>query len=103
MSNDKDKGGKPPIEIKKGPEFKPGNKPYTAFGNEMLNANVAWDELVRELMDAGKTKQEIADYAECPVNIIYKIMNRDFEGLFFRAGARIITMHSRAYPTKYAG
>lgn len=82
----------------KGPEFKPGDKPYTQFGNVMLNANVAWDALVNELIDSGTSMKEIADYAECPLDVIRNIRQGNFDGLHFRAGARICTLHYRAYP-----
>lgn len=80
------------------PEFKPGDKPYTQFGNVMLNANVPWDELVNELIKSGQSMKQIADYAECPLDVIRNIRKGVFDGLHFRAGARICTLHYKAFP-----
>jgi hypothetical protein len=86
----------------KKPEFKPGNKPYLEYDGCILNANVPWIAIVRELMECGVTENEIADYAECPLETIADILENNYETLSFRAGARMLTLHSNHFPICYA-
>ena len=87
--------------VKQNSTFKPGKTPYCEFEGSMLNANVAWDELVSELLEHGASEQAIADYAECDLSVIREVQKQNYEGLWFRNGARIITMHSQYYPENY--
>lgn len=89
------------IVIKSEAEFKPGSKPYLEFDGAMLNANVPWDELVLELNEHGCDNHEIAAYIECDTAIIMQIQAKNFKNLSFRAGARMITLHSKHYPDFY--
>lgn len=84
------------------PDFKPGDKPYYEYDGVILNANVAWDEVVLELQEAGKSVESIAAYAECDASIITNILEKKYDGLTFRAGARLLTMHCGAYPEDYS-
>jgi DNA-binding NarL/FixJ family response regulator len=86
---------------KKHPEFKPGDKSYTQYGNEFLNKDVHWSEVVMELLQIGETKKHIAEYAECSESTISNILKQQYEQLTFRAGARIITLHYNQCPAHY--
>ena len=79
--------------------FKPGKTPHCEFDGAVLNANVPWNELVAELIARGKTEQQIADYAECDLSVIQAIQNNNYENLWFRTGARIITLHTNYRPS----
>jgi hypothetical protein len=83
------------------PEFKPGNKPYCKYDGSVLNANVPWCEVVQELKQRGFTQTQIAQYAECGLQVIKEVLSKKYGKLCFRAGARIITMHSNYYPHAY--
>lgn len=79
-------------------EFKPGDTPHYEYDGVVLNANVDWQQVILELQQAGQAPQEIADYAECNVNLINNILNKNYDGLNFRTGARLIALHVRHYP-----
>ena len=77
----------------KQPDFKPGDKPYTKFGNDVLNKDVAWHELVSELMRKKQSITSIATYADCSIQTMNDLLSQKFRGLNFRSGARLITLH----------
>lgn len=81
--------------------FKPGKTPHCEFEGTMLNANVAWNELVSDLLEWGISEQEIADYAECDLSVIKDIQAENYESLWFRAGAKISTLHYRSHTNRY--
>jgi hypothetical protein len=80
------------------PEFKPGNLPTMQFGGETLNGKVVWEDVVQDLLAQNYTLAQIADIAEVDVAIIKNILNRVYEGLSFRAGARMLGFHYKLYP-----
>lgn len=81
--------------------FKPGKTPYCEFEGTMLNADVAWDELVSDLIARGISEQAIADYAECDLSVIKELQEENYENLWFRAGAKISTLHCRSHTNRY--
>ena len=81
--------------------FKPGNTPYTKFGNELLNGDIAWDEVVQDILDTGYDKSELALEVGLKKAIINQVAAGEFEGIYFRAGARMLTIHCRLFPGKY--
>jgi hypothetical protein len=82
-------------------EFKPGNKPYLEYDGCVLNANVPWNELLSDLVASGFSHEAIATEIGTELQILSAIEAKDFENLSFRAGARMITMHSEARPENY--
>ena len=82
------------------PEFKPGNTPHTQFGNEILNANVPWDQVVQEIL-THKTQEQLANEVGTPLANIAKILKHNYRKLNFRTGARILTVHCHLYPAQY--
>ena len=76
--------------------FKPGKKPYCKYQGSLLNANVAWNELVSELIESGISQREIADYAECSLSVIKDIQTKNYQTLWFRTGAKIAALHHRS-------
>jgi hypothetical protein len=80
------------------PEFKPGNTPSMKFGNETLNGNVVWEDVVQDLLAQNYTMAQIADTAEVKVSVIKNVLNHLYEGLSFRAGARILGLHYKLHP-----
>jgi DNA-binding NarL/FixJ family response regulator len=89
-----------PVKSNK-PEFKPGNKPYLEYDGCVLNANVPWDELLSDLIASGFTYKMIAKEIGTKIKTLKAVKTKDFENLSFRAGARMITMHSEARPQHY--
>jgi hypothetical protein len=83
------------------PEFKPGKKPYLEYDGVVLNTNVPWDELLGDLIASGFSHEVIATEIGTELEILKNIEAKDFENLSFRAGARMITMHSEAHPENY--
>ncbi len=82
-------------------EFKPGNKPYYEYDGVVLNANVPWNELIVELVEARVSVVKIATYAQCSIATIIQLTKYNFENLSFRSGARIVTLHSIHRPEFY--
>jgi hypothetical protein len=87
---------------KKAQEFKPGNTPYYEYDGTVLNANVPWNEVVTDLVTRGQSVKSIAEYAQCSVEVISAVLQKNFNVLCFRAGARIITLHCNFYPEAYS-
>jgi hypothetical protein len=86
-------------------DFKPGDKPYYEYDGMILNANVPWNELVQELVQEllinGYSELNVAKYSGRTLRVIKDVLNKSYDGLCFRAGARIITLHSRIFPACY--
>ena len=82
------------------PEFKPGNTPHTQFGNQTLNANVPWDQVVQAIL-VHKTQAELANEVGTPLINVLKILKQNYRKLNFRTGARILSVHCRLYPAQY--
>ena len=83
------------------PEFKPGNEPHLEYDGIVLNGNVPWSEILQALLDKGITIKNIATYANCSQKVIHNALQKDYVGLCFRSGARILTFHWRAIGSEY--
>jgi len=81
--------------------FKPGDRSYTNFGREVLNRNVAWHEILQDIIDTGYNKAVLALEAGVQKSVLNRALSHDYDGIYFRAGARILTIHCRLYPHKY--
>ena len=75
------------------PEFKPGNTPFLKYGNEMLNADVEWDQVTRDILSSGCTITSLAEEMELPNDSIQEILNRNYHRLTFKLGARLLRIH----------
>jgi hypothetical protein len=84
------------------PEFKPGNTPHTQYGNEVLNANVPWDQVVSEILTRDYTIAALAEEIKSTTSVLIKILKQDFSMLNFRTGARILGIHCQLFPEKFA-
>ena len=76
------------------PDFKPGNKPYLVFGNEVLNNNIPWSEVLNDLVS--KAELAIADIAarlETTREVLENLLKTGECGLGFKQGARLLTIH----------
>ena len=84
------------------PEFKPGNTPHTQYGDEVLNANVPWDQIVSEILTRDYTIAALAEEIKSTASVLIKVLKRDFSTLNFRTGARILGVHCKLFPEKFA-
>lgn len=84
------------------PEFKPGNTPHTQFGEQMLNFNVPWDQIVFEILTCDYTLAALAEKIQSTTSVLNKILKQDFSTLNFRTGARILGVHSQLFPDTFA-
>jgi hypothetical protein len=84
------------------PEFKPGSTPHTQYGNETLNANVPWDQIVIEILMCDYTIAGLAEEIKSTTSVLNKILRHDFSALNFRTGARILGVHCQLFPEKFA-
>jgi lambda repressor-like predicted transcriptional regulator len=84
------------------PEFKPGATPHTQLGKETLNANIAWDGVVDEIVKANYTLETLATEVGISVKNIQNILQKNYDDLSFRIGARILRVHSQLFPEIYA-
>ncbi len=83
-------------------EFKPGKQPYCLFGKEILNHNIPWWREVCEILYFSKnTKAWLAGQVGTTVEIIDRILNRDYSELGFELGAKILYEHERVNPVPY--
>jgi hypothetical protein len=76
-------------------QFKPGNKPYLEFDGTILNANVPWNEVVNDILKAGVSSAEISIETHLLPHVIGEILEGNYDGLCFKAGAMLITLHCR--------
>ena len=84
------------------PEFKPGDTPETQFGNQTLNGNIDWSNIIAEIIQARYTQVQLITESGLSAIQLQNITNKNYNGLSFRAGARLLTVHSRSYPEQYA-
>jgi hypothetical protein len=89
-------------DIDKQPEFKPGNTPHTKLGDEMLNANVPWHEIVSQILTRNYTIGRLAEEVKTNIASLNKILKEDFSELNFRTGARILGVHCVLFPETFA-
>ena len=82
------------------PEFKPGNTPHTQLGNETLNANIPWQEIVQQIQ-AHYTQEQLIEETGVTTENLLNILNQDYSKLNFRTGARILGVHCRFFPEQY--
>lgn len=82
----------------KKPEFKPGNKPYLVFGNEILNNNIPWSEVLRDLViKVELTVIDIAAQLETTVGVLKTLLKTGECGLGFKQAARLLTIHDKYF------
>lgn len=86
---------------KKSVKFKPGDKPYCYFGKEILNKNVPWLEIILEILKKGYTLYQLAKLIGVDFKILRQVVQLNYGCLPFRAGARILTLHSQLLPMNY--
>ena len=101
--DDVKKGAKPRRLVKaKAAEFKPGDTPYLEYDGQILNKDVPWKELVRDLLDNGHSITQIAVDIECPIRVVNQILVGNYDNLPFRNGARLVTRHCLDCPQHYS-
>ena len=77
------------------PAFKPGSTPHMQYGNEMINANVPWNEVISDLCSHGLSMVEIATRLDVDFSVIQAVAAKNYSRLNFKAGARLLTMHAQ--------
>lgn len=77
------------------PAFKPGNTPHMQYGNEIINANVPWNEVINELCSSGLSMTEIAAHLDVELSVVQAATTRNYSRLSFKAGARLLTIHAQ--------
>jgi hypothetical protein len=82
------------------PKFKPGNTPYTQYGNQTLNANIHWYQIVQEIL-AHYTQEQLVDEAGIMPANLRKILVQNYRKLNFKTGAKLLAIHSRFHPEQY--
>jgi hypothetical protein len=82
------------------PEFKPGDTPWCEYGNEVLNGNVDWVEIVKQVLMRGYNKKSLAQRLELAVKHIETILNGDLSPLNFKRGARLLAIESEVCTAK---
>tara|TARA_R110000868_G_scaffold158036_3_gene385813 strand:+ start:69295 stop:69597 length:303 start_codon:yes stop_codon:yes gene_type:complete len=83
-------------------EFKPGATPSTNLGNEVLNHNIPWSEVVQDIIKTGYyTLAMLADKIDTKPIILNAIADGDDSNLDFKTGAKLLSVHCRLYPDVY--
>lgn len=62
------------------------------------NANVAWDQIVIEILTRDYTIAALAEKINSTTSVLIKILKRDFSALNFRAGTCILGVHYALFP-----
>ena len=87
-------------QIQAVPEFKPGNTPYTQLGNETLNANIYWPQIIQDILAHYTQQQLITETGLTSANML-KINQQNYRKLNFKMGAKLLAIHCRFYPEQY--
>jgi hypothetical protein len=75
------------------PEFKPGNTPYLKFGNEILNDNMPWRDMLDELLaKSDLTPSAIASFLDTTVSNLDDVINGNGCPLAFKQGAALVSL-----------
>lgn len=82
------------------PEFKPGSTPYTQYGNETLNANIPWYQIIQEIL-THYTQEQLLEETGLVNNDLLEILNQNYCKLNFKMGAKLLRIHSCFYPEQY--
>jgi hypothetical protein len=78
------------------PKFKPGNKPYCRFGNQVLNNNVPWKDILNDVLTtSGMSLSELSIKLETTVSTLCNVVNGNRCPLTFKQGARLLTLQER--------
>jgi hypothetical protein len=81
-------------ESNKFPEFKPGDKPFLKFGNEILNDNMPWLDMLNELLNSTElTPVQIASCLELSTNHLQKFVNGNECPISFKQGALFMSIY----------
>jgi hypothetical protein len=82
------------------PEFKPGKTPHTQYGNQILNGNIPWPEIIEEIQ-AHYTQERLVKETGVSPATLRKISQGNYDRLDFRTGAKILGVHCLFYPEQY--
>jgi DNA-binding Xre family transcriptional regulator len=77
--------------------FKPGNKPSYHFGNEVLNGNIPWLSVLKNIMASRKfTVESLSQHLQIDPLALKKISNENDSSLInFKTGSRLLAIHDR--------
>ena len=77
------------------PQFKPGRTPECVFGDHILNHDVDWLKIIQQIVVAKKcTLSVLSQDIEVDQTVLEDILNKDFTLLSFKAGAKLLRVHS---------
>jgi hypothetical protein len=75
------------------PKFKPGNTPYLKFGDEILNDNLPWRDMLDELLaKSDLTPSAIASFLDTTVSNLHDVVNGNDCPLAFKQGAALVSL-----------
>jgi hypothetical protein len=75
------------------PAFKPGNKPFLKFGNEVLNNNIPWSEVLNNVLaQPGMTSAKVAAQLGMSINALATIVNGNTCPITFKQGAILLSL-----------
>jgi lambda repressor-like predicted transcriptional regulator len=83
------------------PEFKPGEKSFCRFGKEFLNKDVPWHRVVADIKEHNYSLSAIAVFAGTRLEVIQQVLQKNFNELSFRVGAKLISLHFQLCPEHY--
>ena len=75
------------------PEFKPGNKPYLVFGNEVLNNNIPWSEVLNDILaKPDMSISKVAAELGTSINMLRSVVDGNSCPITFKQGAILLAM-----------
>lgn len=81
------------------PEFKPGNTVALQFGHEILNGNIDWRGVLKEILEhSDYTIEDIATKLAASAPAVYGLLSDDTSGLGFKQGAQLLGLHFQVMP-----
>tara|TARA_R110000868_G_scaffold410505_1_gene698711 strand:- start:211 stop:513 length:303 start_codon:yes stop_codon:yes gene_type:complete len=83
------------------PKFKPGNTPSVRLGNEELNANIPWGQILQSILPRYPL-DILAEKLNTSTSALKALQNNDISSLDFRTGAKLLAVHCCVFPALYA-
>tara|TARA_R110000868_G_scaffold410505_2_gene698757 strand:+ start:8070 stop:8366 length:297 start_codon:yes stop_codon:yes gene_type:complete len=84
------------------PNFKPGQTAHTQLGDETLNANVPWADVINDILTSGQySLDSLATKIQTTAANVMPLLDNDASPLDFKTGAKLLSVHCIVKPEMY--
>ena len=83
-------------------KFQPGEQSTLVFGREILNDNISWHEVVKDILSSKKYDSiQLAKRSGLSHQQIINLQQDEVNQLSFRQGAILLRMHMELFPEQF--